>query len=294
MKLQGKFLIYCVAFFAILGAIILLIPFFGILDLDFAQSPTEKIIKHKLNKETAIFNKINYQLLDPEQAPHHLHDNVMLGYNILIDTPQYASKYVGDQMSCTNCHFMGGNTTGGRNGSISLAGIAAAYPDYNARFGKVITLQQRINNCFTRSMNGKPLPYDSLEMNSITAYLQWISKDFPIYEPIPWRGLKPLKTGYVANQSQGEKIYAKQCALCHGTHGEGAIRVPPIWGPNAYNDDAGLHNVNTLAAFIYANMPYENPSLTEEESFDVAAFIHAQPRPKYQPEVDGQSEHSKP
>jgi len=281
MKIQGRILFYCAAAFAILGTCILLLPFFGLLDLDFSRSPTEQIIARKLAKESAQFDKLHYQLLDPEQAPPHLHDPVMLGYNILIDTPKYASKYTGDQMSCTNCHFMGGNTTGGKNGSISLAGIASAYPDYNARDNKVITLEERINNCFTRSMNGKPLPFDSDEMRGIITYLQWISKDFPIYEPIPWRGLKPLKVDYTPSISQGKLIYEQQCALCHGPQGKGEIRIPPVWGAQSFNDAAGMHDLHTLAAFIHANMPYENPSLTEEEAYDVAAFIHAQPRPKY-------------
>lgn len=99
MKLPGRILFYYVAAFAILAGCLLLLPFFGLLDLDFTRSPTEKIIHHKLAKESAQFDRLNYQLLDPEQASHHLHDPVMLGYKVLIDTPKYAGKYVGDQMS---------------------------------------------------------------------------------------------------------------------------------------------------------------------------------------------------
>lgn len=266
---------------AVMLSSLLLVPFVGGIFLNMAKAPSEIAIQRKLAKESEQFSKLQFNLLDPNQAPEGIHDTVMRGYNIMIDTPKNAADYTGDMLSCTNCHFSAGNTTGGKNGSISLAGIAAAYPDYNSRAKSVVTLPERINGCFTRSMNGKPLPLNSPEMVSLVTYLQWISKNFPIYEPIPWRGLKTLKEGYKPNPDNGEKVFMAQCALCHGIDGQGEIRVPPLWGPQSFNDGAGMNKLETLAAFIHANMPYEDPQLTEEEAYDVAAFVKQQPRPKY-------------
>ena len=57
---------------------------------------------------------------------------------------------------------------------------------------------------------------------------------------------------------------------------------PPLWGPDSFNDGAGMHRVLTAARFIKARMPLGEADLTDDEAFDVAAFINAQPRP-----VDG-------
>ena len=59
---------------------------------------------------------------------------------------------------------------------------------------------------------------------------------------------------------------------------------PPLWGPDSFNNGAGMHRVLTAARFIKARMPLGKPTLTDDEAFDVAAFINAQPRP-----ADGQS-----
>jgi len=261
---------------------LLLLPFFGDIYLGMGNSPTQQAIKSKLDKEAGHKEQLSYNLLDPEQAPPGIHDTVMLGFHIMTDTPKYAADFVGDDLSCTNCHFSAGNTTGGKNGSISLAGIAAAYPTYNARSGEVTTLPERINGCFKRSMNGKAMPLNSKEMDAMITYLHWISKNFPIYQSIPWRGLQSIQTSREPDSKSGEKIFLAKCALCHGKKGEGGIRIPPLWGSTSFNDGAGMNKIDTFASFIYANMPYEDPSLTQEEAYDVASFVIQKPRPKYE------------
>ncbi|MEC7839342.1 MAG: c-type cytochrome [Chlamydiota bacterium] len=260
----------------------LFLPFLGGVYFDLSGSPTEQAINSKLEKENGHKQCLSYNLLDPEQAPSGIHDTVMLGFHIISETPKYAADYVGDELSCTNCHFSAGNTTGGRNGSISLAGIAAAYPAYSGRSGKVITLPERINGCFQRSMNGKALPLDSREMDAMVTYLHWISKNFPVYQPVPWRGLEGIRSSREPDPALGEKTFQAKCALCHGKDGEGGIRIPPLWGPTSFNDGAGMNRIDTFAAFIYSNMPYEDPSLTKEEAYDVASYVTQKPRPKFE------------
>ncbi|MBK5273267.1 MAG: hypothetical protein JJE22_19870 [Bacteroidia bacterium] len=57
---------------------------------------------------------------------------------------------------------------------------------------------------------------------------------------------------------------------------------PPLWGLNSYNVSAGLYRISRLASFIKYNMPFDRtqlgPKLTDEEAWDVAAFISSQPR----------------
>ena len=55
---------------------------------------------------------------------------------------------------------------------------------------------------------------------------------------------------------------------------------PPLWGPDSFNDGAGMHRVLTAARFIKARMPLGDADLTSDEAFDVAAYMNAQPRPE--------------
>ena len=54
---------------------------------------------------------------------------------------------------------------------------------------------------------------------------------------------------------------------------------PPLWGADSFNDGAGMHRVLTAARFIKAKMPLGKPDLTDDDAFDVAAFINSKPRP---------------
>jgi len=246
-------------------------------------SPTEWAIEKKLAHESKSLEDLNFSLRDPNQAPPHIRDQILFGYHILLNTPKAVPQYAGDTLSCTNCHFAAGDTSGGKNGGISLAGVAAKYPLFNPKTQTTMDLPARINNCFERSLNGKPLPVESKEMLAIVSYLNWISKGFPSHVTVPWLGLKKLNSTHEGDATQGEKIYQAQCALCHGNNGEGEPQhsIPPIWGEHAYNDGAGMNVSETLAAFIYLNMPYTDASLSEEEAIDVSAYISQQPRPSY-------------
>jgi len=76
--------------------------------------------------------------------------------------------------------------------------------------------------------------------------------------------------------------------VCHGRDGSGlpasadprrGYVFPPLWGDDSYNNGAGMTRVITASRFIKAKMPFGKPDLTDDEAFDVAAFINNQPRP---------------
>lgn len=233
----------------------------------------------------------NLALVDPHQAPEPIRQQVEGGWRIMIATGLHAPQYSGDSLSCTNCHFAGGNTLGGKNNGISLVGVYATYPRYSERDGKEISLPERINSCFERSLNGHPLPHDSPLMQQLISYLKWISTPVLFTKQYPWLGLQQIDSKALPNPDNGEKLYSRYCSECHGsrgegTHHEGALDMPPLWGDKAFNDGAGMHTQKTLAAFIYENMPYTQASLTPEQAQDIAAYIRLQPRPKYLPGID--------
>lgn len=236
-------------------------------------------------------NKVNYAdrypLYDPEMAPQEIKDQVLKGYKIMLETKEHLPDYAGDMISCTNCHFSAGNSFGGRSNGFSLVGVDHKYPKI-LESGEEYTLEERINSCFLRSLNGKPLPVNSPDMQSLIAYLEWISSGIPKGSSYPWMGVKEIRSKHTPDPENGAEIYAVRCAECHGKNGQGHIRkydrsYPPLWGENSFNDSAGMNKLHTFAYFIYENMPYNDPKLTVEEALDVASFVIRQERPKFIP-----------
>ncbi len=218
----------------------------------------------------------------PEEAPQDIREAVLLGHNLMTETKKYAPNYVGNELACTNCHFNGGISQGGRNGGIPLVGVGATYPRYQSRHNYSVDLVMRTQDCFQRSMNGKAPPSDSREMQSIVAYYQWISKGIPVYATVPWLGLKKLESSHQGDPTAGKQVFDQKCATCHGADGQGTPAAPPTWGSNSFNDGAGMYSAQTMAAFVNMNMPRGNPDLTVEQALDVASYIVQQPRPHHQ------------
>jgi transcriptional regulator GlxA family with amidase domain/cytochrome c len=223
----------------------------------------------------------------PEPAPFPpgpLADAVRLGENIVSRTTTYARAYTKAELNCTSCHLVGGRTPG----ASPWVGIWGVFPAYSARSATVETLADRINDCFERSMNGKALPLGSAEMTAVLAYMRWLSQGVPTGEDGPSRGFAKIAASRKPDAVRGKSLFLERCAACHGPDGEGATakdgepEFPPLWGPRSFNIAAGMARLDTAAAFIYANMPAEQPgTLDVDDAFDIAAFVTAQPRPAF-------------
>ena len=222
-------------------------------------------------------------LANPADIPSGpLGKSIRLGRNIFKETPKYASAYVRNRLSCSDCHLRNGTAAY----SSPMVGVPGMFPAYNQRANRVVTFEERIQECFVRSENGgRMIPADSLEMTALVAYMQWISRGQPAGQTPPGRGLVKLPN-LTGDPVQGRSIYAKRCASCHGATGGGVANFfPPVWGKDSFNTGAGMDHPAKMAAFVQPNMPQNNPgSLTPQQAYDVSAFIDSQPHPAFNPE----------
>lgn len=62
------------------------------------------------------------------------------------------------------------------NKTINLKGIAATYPKYKGHKNRVITLEQQINYCIEKNLNGAPLPLDNTKIIALCCYLTSLSE----------------------------------------------------------------------------------------------------------------------
>ncbi|ACG73808.1 cytochrome c class I [Anaeromyxobacter sp. K] len=218
---------------------------------------------------------------------------IELGEKLLRETnthPLTAPYVAASGLTCSSCHL-----DAGRKKAIAstFIGAAASFPAFNDRDGGVITLQDRVNGCFMRSMNGTRLPENSEALLAIVSYINWLSQGFPL-QPNPDRAVSSLNRSFPnpaikamalagkAVAANGASIYDSRCAPCHGVHGEGIVGAPPVWGERAYNKGAGMANDVQAGSWIQFNMPpAEELTLTDQEALDVAAFVNAQPHPTF-------------
>jgi thiosulfate dehydrogenase len=210
--------------------------------------------------------------------PGPLGDSIRQGALIFNETPLYASQYTHAHISCADCHAAGGV----QPYASPMVGLPARFPMFNQRAGHVISLQDRVQECFVRSENGTPIPYQGSTMQSIVDYITWLSRPEPDRKPFVGRGLVSLPK-LTPDPQRGQAIYAAQCAGCHGLDGQGRPPLfPPLWGPYAFNDGAGMHRLERMAPFVQHNMPQNRMGiLSAQQAWDVSAYIHTQPRPAF-------------
>jgi sulfur-oxidizing protein SoxA len=73
--------------------------------------------------------------------------------------------------SCASCHG---------EASASMKGIGAEYPKYDAKLGKVIDIEQRINLERTERMGAAPYKWESDQLLALTTYVKLQSRGMPV------------------------------------------------------------------------------------------------------------------
>lgn len=203
--------------------------------------------------------------------------SALRGRAILTATRDSLPRNVGNSLRCASCHL----DNGLRPNAMPWIGSYARFPQYRARSGKVDLIEDRVNDCFERSMNGKALPAGGRDMRDIVAYLAFLSRGIPVGAEMEGQGLARLRP-LAGDTNRGVALFASTCARCHGPGGQGTSIAPPLWGPHSYNVGAGMASVVTAASFIHALMPIDRARrLNEQQAFDIAAYINSRPRPLF-------------
>jgi thiosulfate dehydrogenase len=216
--------------------------------------------------------------------PGQLGRVVQLGREIVENTNEHplSKPFVRNALTCSSCHLDAGT----HPQAATFLGVATAYPAWSPREKRVITLEDRVLNCFMRSLNGIRPPNGSEVSVAVTTYITWLSRGERLAmnptAPLGPLHVRPLDINATQGDLvRGQSMYADHCASCHGDRGTGTDGGPPVWGDMSYNDGAGLTSNDKLAAWLKVAMPLSDPYLSDQEALDIAAYVNAQPRPEF-------------
>ena len=203
--------------------------------------------------------------------------SVRRGRALFRDTKDSLPDHVRATLTCANCHMADGTQAN----AMPVVGAYARFPQYRGRSARIDRIEDRINDCFERSMNGRALAWNGADMRDMVSYLAFLSLGFPVGVEMEGQSV-PALDPLPGDTTRGREVFNTRCAICHGPDGHGTIAAPPLWGPKSYNIGAGMARVNTAARFIHHLMPRDKPgSLTPQQAFDVATFVNTRPRPDF-------------
>jgi thiosulfate dehydrogenase len=202
---------------------------------------------------------------------------VRRGRALLAATRDSLPSHVGSSLRCFSCHLDDGR----RESALPLIGSYAHYPQYRTRSARVELIEDRVNDCFVRSLNGRAIAAGGNDMRDIVAYLAWVSRGSTIGDSAHSHDLQSLMN-LEADTTRGAHVFTESCVRCHGASGQGTVVAPPLWGPESFNIGAGMARYRTAALFIARNMPFDRPgSLTPQQALDVARYVDSRPRPDF-------------
>jgi thiosulfate dehydrogenase len=186
-----------------------------------------------------------------------LGEQIRWGYRIFTNTPREAARFTGGQVSCANCHL----NVGQRERALPLVGVAGMFPEYNNRAARLISLADRVVDCFLRSENATgrlaparpasseseigtggsaavvpasmpdarigdlPTP-TSKEVLAVSAFVAWLSRGHAVGQNPTWRGRNAIAADRLLpvaslDIARGEAVYMERCQSCHGADGQG-------------------------------------------------------------------------
>ncbi|RYU91983.1 c-type cytochrome [Mucilaginibacter terrigena] len=235
-------------------------------------------------------------------------DAIRYGRELLAHTAKYFGPkgtiaVISNGMNCQNCHLDAGKKIFGNN----YASFISSYPKRSNRSGRITLPAERITECFERSLAAIKTPDTSgKEIKAMLAYMSWLGQNVKKGQNLFGNATEKLAfMNHAADPVKGKSVFLAKCQKCHGVSGEGLLAAdkvtyiyPPLWGKHSYNDGAGMYRLINFAGFVKNNMPYgstyQNPQLTDEEAWNVSAFVNSQPRPHKDQRMDWNDLKKKP
>jgi thiosulfate dehydrogenase len=202
----------------------------------------------------------------------------VIGAVTVAATPEYGRRLMMAR-GCGRCHL----DAGAEPGELSLIGATRDYARDDA-------LMKRVDECLTRNLHLRPLALNGVERAAVRAWLEFLAAKDAATSPSLRKDHDPpafATPERAANPQAGEQLFGQRCADCHGKDGAGLLAsrdpakgylFPPLWGRDSFPDASDMRRISTLARFVKAKMPLGRPDLTDDQAFDVAAFIESKPR----------------
>ena len=252
---------------------------FGVGVAVFAQSGRKVKAAVPPPRPAAAVDTVDPRSIPPDSViPHDsIGASIRRGMAIMAHTPDSLPHNTPTTLRCVSCHLDGGR----RAGVTSILGSYARYPRFVVRENRMASIEDRVNFCFTRSLAGRPLSHDSREMRDMVRYLAYLSTGVRHGDWVRGEGLPEMAT-LTGDTTRGARVFTASCARCHGANGEGTGAIPALWGARSFDIGASMARVGIAATFIRRAMPYDQPgTLTDQDAYDVAAFIESHPRPDF-------------
>ncbi len=157
--------------------------------------------------------------------------------------------------SCASCHNAAENT---------MKGVSATYPKFDQKLGRVIDIEEKINQMRTEQMGAPALKWESDELLSMTAYVGAQSHDMPVAVTTTGAAHATWMAGQAYyNERRGQLNMS--CVLCHGVHLDQKLRSETL--------DRGLTN-----GFPTYRLSWQSLGSTQRRFRECEQQIRAEPR----------------
>ncbi len=169
--------------------------------------------------------KSDYEMMSAETRAMQDDDTANPATFSVLDGGALWDRKIGDaKQSCAGCH---------NAAETSMKGVATRYPMFDAKHGKAVDLEARINICRTEYQKAAPLPIEDKDLLALTAFIARQSRGMPI---TPAENMQKVV-------AQGRAIYELRqgqlnlsCAQCHNDNWGHKLAGAPVpqGHPNGY------------------------------------------------------------
>jgi L-cysteine S-thiosulfotransferase len=150
-----------------------------------------------------------YDFMSPETRAMQDDDTANPGLLWVLEGESLWGRKVGALgRSCADCHG---------DARASMKGVAARHPSFDAKQGRPVSLEQRINFCRIDHQQAPPLGWESRELLALSAYVARQSRGLPIEVAVDDRTQPFLDAGRATwDRRQGQLNLS--CGQCHDDH----------------------------------------------------------------------------